>query len=176
MQVKCHYRNDHERPLEDPVVELDNPLTVQPMDGRAFIFRFMSGDVCTPVLGTLFGEQWFGPNFPRWVLRFYCPLWASVASTVLATLLLVENVAAVFVYSHWWALLLLVTVPLWLIAPGKFIAFRWPGTERALYAGAKVFGVDAPEYKLWPVGIKPEDVYEGSKALCLSIRPSARIR
>lgn len=123
MKVTCHYRNDPERPLTDPVPELG---------GRRFIFRFYSGDVAFPLLGTLFGEKWFEEPFPRWVVRFFCSL------PVL-----------------------------------PFIAFKWPFLNRACCAGFKLFGVDSPAYAKWLCG--SEDVFDGSQALCLTIRPFARI-
>lgn len=43
------------------------------------------------------------------------------------------------------------------------IWFYWRG-----YIGAKVFGVDSPEYKNW---LPEECVYEGSNAMAWSIRP-----
>ena len=53
--------------------------------------------------------------------------------------------------------------------PLPFIAWNlwgWMG-----YAGLKCFGVDAPEYKLWPAmkGLEHE-VYEGSQAIQFSAR------
>lgn len=43
------------------------------------------------------------------------------------------------------------------------------------YVGAKIFGVDSPAYREWPAmtGMKPE-VYNGSQALMISIRPIIR--
>lgn len=123
MKVTCHYRNDPERGLTDPLPELG---------GRRFIFRLYSGQVACPVFGTLFGEYWFHPPYPRILLKFFCSL------------------------------------P---ILP--FVAFIWPFTNRACYAGFKLFGVDSPAYKEWLCA--PEDVFDGSQALCLTIRPSANI-
>ena len=56
-----------------------------------------------------------------------------------------------------------------------FLAFRWPFLDKACYLGFKVFGVDAPAYRGWPVGISRSDVYPGSQALCPSFRPFARL-
>lgn len=58
MKVTCHYRNDPERGLTDPLPEVG---------GRRFVLRIYSGDVCFPLLGTAFGEKWFEPPFPRYV-------------------------------------------------------------------------------------------------------------
>jgi hypothetical protein len=58
MNVTCHYRNDGERPLLDPLPEAT---------GRAFVHRVYSGDICDP----LFFGKWFGPEFPRFVIRAY---------------------------------------------------------------------------------------------------------
>lgn len=58
MKVTCHYRNDPERKLTDPLPEIG---------GRKFIFRLYSGDVCDPVNG-----NWFKEPFPTKVIRFFC--------------------------------------------------------------------------------------------------------
>ena len=123
MNVTCHYRNDPERDLTDPLPELG---------GRKFVFRLYSGDICDPVQ---IGGNWFQPPYPTRVWRTF------------------------------------VKLP---ILP--FIAFKWPFMNRAFYAGFKLYGVDANAYKEWGVGIKPEDVYKGSLALCTSVRPFATIR
>lgn len=62
-----------------------------------------------------------------------------------------------------------------------FFAWRYPTWlpflgGRGGYAGFKLYGVDCPEYAEWPVGMKPEDVCPGSQALCLTIRPFARLQ
>ena len=122
MNVTCHYRNDPERPLEDPVLE---------PGGRRFVFRLFSGDWLDPIAS--WGSNWFHPPYPKSVLRLH------VALPIL-----------------------------------PFVCFKWPFMDRCFYAGWKVYGVDAPEYKAW---LAPEcEVYAGSKALCLSIRPFARIK
>jgi len=117
VKVICYYRNDHERPLVDPLPELG---------GRRFIVRLYSGDVCDP-----FGGQWFGPDYPKHVIRFFTRL------------------------------------P---ILP--FVAWKWPFMDRAGYIGFKLYGVDAPAYKHW---MPPDDVYDGSQAVCFSFRPFATI-
>jgi hypothetical protein len=121
MNVICHYRNDPERPLDDPVPELN---------GRAFVFRLYSGDWLDPIFS--WGSNWFKKPYPKRVLH------------------------------------LRVSLP---VLP--FIAWRWPFSNRAGYLGFKRYGVDAQEYKEWLCD--PAEVYEGSKALCLSCRPFARI-
>ena len=50
--------------------------------------------------------------------------------------------------------------------------WRWPGTNRGGYLGFKLYGVDAEAYKNW---ISPEEVYEGSQAVCLTVRPFANL-
>jgi len=117
MEVKCHYRNDPERSLKDPLPE---------PGGRKFIFRVYSGHINQPVALT---AGWFSPPFPKYVWRKY------------------------------------VSLPICL-----FFAWRYPFTSRGGYAGLKLYGVDSPAYKLW---MNPDDVYEGSNALHLSIRPFA---
>ena len=119
MQVTCHYRNDKERPLVDPLPELG---------GRSFIFRLYSGDINQPVSLT---AGWFEPPFAKYVWKKF------------------------------------VKLP---ILP--FIAWRWPFTTKGGYCGFKLYGVDSPAYKLW---MNPDDVYDGSQAVHLSIRPSAQL-
>jgi hypothetical protein len=121
MKIICHYRNDAERGLLDPVLE---------KGGRRFVIRLWSGDVCDPV-SCCGSSDWFGPNYPRHVVRFFCKL------------------------------------P---ILP--FIAWKWPFMDRAGYIGFKPYGADSPAYKNW---MPAEDVYDGSQALCFSIRPFARM-
>lgn len=123
MRVTCHYRNDPERGLTDPLPELG---------GRCFIFRLYSGDICDPV--QIGGSNWFNPPYPSRVWRCFCK---------------------------------------WPVLP--FFAWRLPFTRRAGYFGFKLYGVDSPAYKEWGVGIKPDDVFDGSQALCTSIRPFAKL-
>lgn len=56
----------------------------------------------------------------------------------------------------------------WPVLP--FIAWRLG--KRGGYIGFKLYGADAPAYLNW---MKPEDVREGSQAVCLSFRPFADI-
>lgn len=121
MQVKCLYRNDPERDLDDPVPELG---------GRRFIFRIYQGDWLDPFLS--WGSNWFHPPYPKYVLHVWLPI-------------------------------------------AFFIAWKWPFVNRAMYLGWKRYGVDAPEYKEWLCKDMPEEVYDGSKALCLSCRPGAKV-
>jgi len=122
MKVTCHYRTDPERELTDPL----------PEKHWSFVFRLYSGDICSPVLGTFFGEHWFEAPFPKYVWRAFCR---------------------------------------WPVLP--FIA--WRCNTKGGYAGFKLYGMDAPAYKLWPVGVEPEEVYQGSQALCLTARPFASL-
>lgn len=64
----------------------------------------------------------------------------------------------------------------WPVLP--FLMWRFPKWlgGRAGYAGFKLYGVDSPAYAEWDVGIKPEDVYDGSQAVCISIRPFASVQ
>lgn len=119
MKVECHYRNDTERGVMDPVLEPGS---------RRFVFRLYSGDICDPIHP---GRNWFTPPFPENVWRAHCKL------------------------------------P---ILP--FIAWRWPFLKRAGYIGFKLYGADAPAYKNW---MDPAEVYDGSRAVCLSFRPFARL-
>jgi hypothetical protein len=60
------------------------------------------------------------------------------------------------------------TMRFWTPIPLPFFAWRagkWTG-----YLGFKVYGVDSEHYLGW---LKPEDVYKGSQAMCLSFRPFA---
>jgi len=59
----------------------------------------------------------------------------------------------------------------WPVLP--FIA--WRCNKHGGYIGFKLYGMDSSQYKEWPVGIKPEDVFDGSQALCLTFRPFAMI-
>ena len=120
MKVDVIYRNDPERPITDPVLE---------PGGRRLVLRVYRGDVCDPVLGTLFGYHWFEPPFPKYVVR--------------------KKVSA-----------------------RPFLIFKWPFLNRCCYMGWKAYGVDSEAYKNW---IDPAEVYEGSQALCLTIRPFAKL-
>jgi hypothetical protein len=51
------------------------------------------------------------------------------------------------------------------------LAYRFG--RRAGYLGFKVYGADSPAYKHW---MPPEDVYAGSLALQISIRPFATLK
>ena len=115
MKVTCHYRNDPERGLTDPVLE---------KGGRRFVFRLYSGDICDPLNG-----NWFSAPYPTKVWRTFC------SKPIL-----------------------------------PFIAWRWPFSNKAGYIGFKEYGADSEQYKNW---MPHEDVYEGSQALCLSLRPFA---
>lgn len=53
-----------------------------------------------------------------------------------------------------------------------FVAWKWPLINRAGYIGFKLYGADAEAYKNW---MPAEDVYDGSQALCFSVRPAATI-
>lgn len=55
--------------------------------------------------------------------------------------------------------------------PLPYIAARFGAI--GFYAGWKIYGVDAPEYKQWLC--KPEEVYDGSLAMCFTIRFSRHI-
>ena len=117
MNVEVLYRNDPERSLVDPVLELGR---------RECVFRLIRGDYCDP-----FNGDWFGPNWPTKVIR----------------------------WNFRWL-------------PLPFIAWKWPLLNRACYIGAKVYGVDSPQYVEW---MPAKDVYEGSQAFCFSIRPFANM-
>lgn len=87
--------------------------------------RLLAGDVMDPV-----GGQWFGPNYPRNVIRLHCPV---------------------------------PVLPFVSVGLGRF----------GFYAGFKVYGVDSPNYREWmPAG----EVFNGSRAMCLSIRFTANRR
>lgn len=60
----------------------------------------------------------------------------------------------------------------WPILP--FIAWRFK--SKGGYIGFKVYGVDSPQYKQWSVGIHPDDVFDGSLAMCLTFRPFATMK
>lgn len=50
--------------------------------------------------------------------------------------------------------------------------FAWRIGRRAGYIGAKVYGADSEAYLNW---MRPEDVYEGSRAIHFSARPWATL-
>lgn len=52
----------------------------------------------------------------------------------------------------------------WPLLP--YVAVKWG--RFGFYAGAKIFGVDSDAYKEWLC--PPEEVYDGSLALCFTIR------
>lgn len=61
MKITCHYRNDPERGLTDPVLE---------KTGRRFVFRLYSGDWLDPIHISLFKSgNWFNPPFPTNVIH-----------------------------------------------------------------------------------------------------------
>lgn len=64
MKITCLYRNDHERPIDDPLPEIG---------GRRFIFRILSGDWLDPIWPP-FGNNWFKPPFPTKVLHIKLPV------------------------------------------------------------------------------------------------------
>lgn len=57
MKVGVIYRNDPERVLEDPVLEIG---------GRRFVFRVYEGDYCDPFVDP---DGWFGPTPPKILVR-----------------------------------------------------------------------------------------------------------
>ena len=59
MKVTCHYRNDSEREMNDPL----------PEKAWSFVFRLYSGDICSPMLRMLRKENWFNPPYPSKVWR-----------------------------------------------------------------------------------------------------------
>ena len=150
MKIIEGWRSDPERPLTDPL----------PEKKWSFVLRFYGGDWLDPIG---IGTNWFTPPFPKHILHVWWPLWLSYALFALAT----AGLLATFVCAPWWAWPL--AFVLWLLTPGKFIAWRF--NNRSGYAGSKVYGVDAPVYKTWLC--KPEEVYDGSLAMCLTIRPFA---
>lgn len=59
----------------------------------------------------------------------------------------------------------------WQAKAAHFFAWQVPlgfGYVWRGYAGFKLYGVDSPEYKNW---LPSWDVYNGSQALCFSLRP-----
>ena len=52
-----------------------------------------------------------------------------------------------------------------------FISYRLG--KKGGYIGAKAYGADSEAYKNW---MKPEEVYDGSRALCFSFRPFASMK
>jgi hypothetical protein len=150
MKIIEGWRSDLHRPLTDPL----------PEKKWSVVLRFYGGDWLDPIG---IGTNWFTPPFPKRILHIWWPLWLSYALFILTTGLLLAAIA----FAPWWAIL--TTTVLWLLTPGKFIA--WRCDKRSGYTGSKVYGVDAPVYATWLC--KPEEVYPGSLAMCLTIRPFA---
>jgi len=150
MKIIEGWRSDPERPLTDPL----------PEKKWSVVLRFYGGDWLDPIG---IGTNWFTPPFPKHILHIWWPLWLSYGLFILTTGILLAAVA----FAPWWAIL--TAAVLWLLTPGKFIAWRF--NNRSGYAGSKVYGVDSPVYKTWLCA--PEEVYDGSLAMCLTIRPFA---
>jgi hypothetical protein len=150
MKIIEGWRSDPQRPLTDPL----------PEKKWSFVLRFYGGDWLDPIG---IGTNWFTPPFPKHILHIWWPLWLSYALFILTTGILLAAVAC----APWWAIPPAFVI--WLLTPGKFIAWRFD--RRSGYAGSKVYGVDSTVYPLWLC--KPEEVYPGSLAMCLTIRPFA---
>ncbi len=124
MKINCHYRNDPERGLTDPLPELE---------GRKFIFRLYSGDWLDPISIGLFSKgNWFNPPFPKRVFHAFVK---------------------------------------WPVLP--FIAWKWPFMDKIGYIGFKLYGVDNDVYEKWLT--TKDQIYDGSQAVCFSIRPFASL-
>ena len=150
MKIIEGWRSDPQRPLTDPLPERK----------WSFVLRFYGGDWLDPIG---IGTNWFTPPFPKHILHIWWPLWLSYVLFILTTGILL----AAIVFAPWWAILTAAVI--WLLTPGKFIAWRFD--KRSGYAGSKVYGVDPPIYATWLCA--PEEVYDGSLAMCFSIRPFA---
>ena len=150
MKIIEGWRSDPERPLTDPL----------PEKKWSFVLRFYGGDWLDPIG---IGTNWFTPPFPKHILHIWWPLWLSYALFALTT----AGLLATFVCAPWWAWPL--AFVLWLLTPGKFIA--WRCDKRSGYAGSKAYGVDSPIYTTYLCD--PKEVYDGSLAMCLTIRPFA---
>lgn len=170
MRVIRGWRSDPERLLTDPL----------PEKRWSLILRFYGGDHLDPVG---IGTNWFIPPFPQHVMHLWWPLWLSYVlfaitsdlllfSTIAAAMNLAELLGAPIVAYHGLvALCCPIFFLLWLMTPGKMIAWRF--NKNGGYAGSKVYGVDAEIYGEWLCD--PKDIYPGSLAMCLSIRPWATI-
>lgn len=160
------WRSDPERPLTDPL----------PEKKWSFVLRFYGGDWLDPIG---IGTNWFTPPFPKHILHIWWPLWLSYVLFALTTagllavigltlfIVATAGIQSAIAYAPWWAIPPAFVI--WLLTPGKFIAWRFD--KRSGYAGSKVYGVDSTVYPLWLCA--PEEVYDGSLAMCLSIRPFA---
>lgn len=59
----------------------------------------------------------------------------------------------------------------WKVERAPFVAWQIPlgfGFVWRGYAGFKLYGVDSPAYRNW---LPAQEVYDGSQAVCLSLRP-----
>lgn len=159
MKIIAGWRSDPDRPLTDPL----------PEKKWSVVLRFIGGDWLDPI-GV--GTNWFSPPFPKRILHLWWPLWLSYVLFAATSALLLASILAAPLLSWAWAASWPVTILIWLMTPGKFIA--WRCDQKGGYAGSKIYGVDAPVYGLWLCD--PAEVFDGSLAMCLTIRPMATIK
>lgn len=158
MRVIEGFRTDSSRPLTDPLPEQKWSVEL----------RFLGGDWLDPI-GV--GTNWFTPPFPKRVLHVWWPLWLSYALFALTSWLLLANIVAAIELSAAWGACLPLTFLIWLLTPGKMIC--WRADKRGGYAGFKAYGVDHQVYGTWLCD--SIHVYDGSQALCWTIRPFASL-
>jgi hypothetical protein len=158
MRVIQGYRTDPAQPLTSPF----------PADKWSIHLRFLGGDWLDPIA---VGSNWFKPPFPTRVLHVQWPLWLSYVLFALTTWLLLASIIAAVELSPAWIASWPLTFLIWLLTPGKFICWRMD--KKGGYAGFKAYGVDHDVYGLWLC--KSADIYDGSQALCWTIRPFATL-
>lgn len=136
---------------------IGNPASTAP---KAPTLAFRGGDVCDP----LDGNQLDGPPWPSRVLRFTCPLpilpfvsFRWDAFVFFAVLIY----ATLHAHNHfaWFALAL---------AGAAWIGQKF--SRFGFYAGAKLYGFDLSNYRLWKNGEFASEVYPGSQALEFTAR------
>lgn len=159
MRVIRFFSTRPEQPATSPF-----PLT------NGVLYELRGGNVVEP-MGV--GTNWFSPPYPEKVLKFFLNPVVTVA-LVMAYWAAIAVVGSVFAGWSTWCLLallplLLVTLP---FVPGQYIAVRFG--RFGMYAGSKIFGVDSPAYREWMCDAT--EVYDGSQAMCFTIRFSQAIK
>lgn len=136
------------------------------------------GDICHPLgRGTNEAGQtkWFHPPYFSKVLQLYWSFVGTIAAIALVVYLMwlaANGICGYFDVQQEWVkhlingVLLLLTLP---ATPGVWVSYRIG--KRAGYYGWKIYGVDSDAYRNW---LDPLDVYDGSQAMMLSIRPWAK--
>ncbi len=137
------------------------------------------GDICHPLgkgSNADGSSWWFSPPYFEHVIRTYVPLilvlsalaaWVLVSANLLPWVAAFIPVLPEFVVPLIGLAWTLISLPL---VPGVWVSYRIG--NKGGYYGWKIYGADSEAYKNW---MHPFEVYDGSQAMMLSIRPSATI-